>query len=335
MNIKKYKIGGIGLKKKIRNIGLVLFIFIVIILIIINRYGPTVGTQFGKPVYILPPSPQRYGEIAIELIDKNGYYSTSEKWNIHKEKALEEMEKVSDYKDTYPIIAESLKVAGGKHSFFMSASIREKHLSQYQSMPKIEKIDNILHVYLPEIANAQEYGKEYAEIVLKGLQDNSNVKGIVLDLQGNTGGAMGPMIAAVSPLLPDGEVLLFSYGNYDTPVVLENGIISVGRTQVNTEVTPFKLDVPLAILTNSLTASSAEATLMSLMTLDNIKTFGQSTAGYASGNVTFELYDGAVIILTSAYNKTIDGQIFGDNPIPVNVKTDHPLEEAINWLNSL
>lgn len=66
-----------------------------------------------------------------------------------------------------------------------------------------------------------------------------------------------------------------------------------------------------------------------------MKTFGQSTAGYASGNVTFDLYDGAVMVLTSAYNKIIDGQIFGDDPIPVDIETDQPLEEAINWLESL
>lgn len=322
------------MKKFLKWMSMVLFLLILIGGVLVYQYGPTVGAQYGNPIYLLPPSPKRYGEIAIELIDKNGYYSAEEEWNKQKEDALEEIKNVSSYKDTYRIIAESLKIAGGKHSFFMSANLLKKQLSQYQTMPKVERENDILYIYLPGIANYQEYGKEYTDIVLKGIQDNPDVEGIILDLQNNTGGSMVPMIAAISPLLPDGEILYFSNGSYDTPVFLEKGIICIGETQVTTEVVPFKIDVPLAVLTNGLTASAGEATLMSLMSSDNMKTFGQSTAGYASGNLTFELYDEAVIVLTSAYNKTTDGQMFGDNPIPADVKTDKPFEEAIIWLNS-
>lgn len=323
------------MKKFFKRAGVILAILVVIGMFMVNRYGPIIGSQMGKPIYLFHPSPQRYGEIAIELMGKNGYYAANEEWNLQKEEALEEMESISTYEEAHPIIAESLKTAGGKHSFFMSEKTNNKRQSEYQIMPIVERNNNILHINLPAISNASTYGKEYAEIVLKGLQDNQDVEGIILDLQNNTGGDMGPMITAISPLLPDGEILYFSLRNGETPVSLADGMVAGGGSPVKTDIAPFKLKVSIAVLTSEMTASSGEATLMSLIPLDNVKTFGQPSAGYASGNTPYNLYDGSVMVLTGAYNKTTSGQMFSNDPIPADVETNQPFEEAVKWLEEM
>ncbi|GGA90031.1 hypothetical protein [Ornithinibacillus halotolerans] len=50
--------------------------------------------------------------------------------------------------------------------------------------------------------------------------------------------------------------------------------------------------------------------------------------------MTYNLTDGAMIVLTVANMKTMNGQIFGDSPIPADVKTTYLKAEveAIKWL---
>lgn len=319
------------MKKIMKWIGASLLILIVIVLFLLHFYGPTVGAQLGMPIYLFPPSPERYGKIAIDIMDSKGYYADNEKWDVQKEKALKEIKTISEYEEAYPIIEKALKVAGGKHSFLLT-TVSEKKESLKDEMPVVEKIDNIIIIKLPSIMDAKKNGKEYSQIVLEFLQNNKDAKGVILDLQGNTGGDMGPMVTSVSPLLPDGNILFFSNSKNELPIRLENGLVSGGGTEIVTDIVPFKLEIPVAILTNEMTGSSAEALLMSFMDLDRVKIFGKETAGYASANMSYFLFDGTTMFLTTAFNKTPKGEIFYENPIPADSETERPLEEAMIWL---
>lgn len=321
------------MKKIMKRVGAFFLILGIIIISLLHFYGPTVGARLGMPIYLFPPSAERYGKIAIEIMDSNGYYANNEAWEKQKEKAMNEMKELSSFEETYPIIEESLKVAGGKHSFLMSEdNFQEKKVKD--EMPVVEKLEDIAIIELPAILDAQSNGKKYAEIVLKFLQENQDIKGVIIDLQNNTGGDMGPMVTSVSPLLPDGEILFFKDEQNEYPVTLENGKVTGGGTEIVTSIEPFKLEVPVALLTDEMTASSAEVLVMSFMDLKRVQTFGKSTAGYASANASYPLFDGAVMLLTTAFNQTPQGQIFYEDPIPVNNETEQPFEEAINWLKN-
>lgn len=140
------------------------------------------------------------------------------------------------------------------------------------------------------------------------------------------------MVTAVSPLLPDGKLLTFKGRYSSTPFSLSEGVVSGVGTSIKTDISPFKLDVPVALLLDDHTASSAEALAMTFLDFTHVKTFGEPTAGYASANTTYTLYDGAMMLLTVAYNETPAGKIFYEDPIPVDLETDNPLTEAMNWL---
>lgn len=316
-----------------KRLGASILILLIAIVSILHFYGPTVGARFGMPIYLFPPSAERYGKIAIEIMDSDGYYATNSTWEEQKEKAMSEIESVSSVEETYQIIEESLKVAGGKHSFLMLENDFQEQKGK-DEMPVSERLEDIAIIKLPAIIDAQNNGKEYAERILTFLHANQDIKGVVIDLQNNTGGDMGPMVTSVSPLLPDGEILFFKDGQNKYPVTLKNGQVTGGGTEVVTTIEPFKLDVPVALLTDEKTASSAEALLMSFIDLDRVQTFGQSTAGYASANASYPLFDGTTMLLTTAFNQTPKGQIFYEEPIPVAHETENPLEEAINWLKN-
>ena len=80
------------------------------------------------------------------------------------------------------------------------------------------------------------------------------------------------------------------------------------------------------------TASSGEATLLCFRGLDNVRTFGVPTAGYASANVPYTLTDGYRLVITTSCDKARTGEVFCDDPIEPDVETDTPLEDAVSWI---
>ena len=62
-------------------------------------------------------------------------------------------------------------------------------------------------------------------------------------------------------------------------------------------------------------ASSAEVTLLTFRGLDNVRTFGEPTAGYASANVVLDYPDSRSLMLTTAKDKACTGEEFAEDPI--------------------
>jgi peptidase, S41 family len=95
-----------------------------------------------------------------------------------------------------------------------------------------------------------------------------------------------------------------------------------------------KFRAPVAILTSNVTASSGEATLLSFRGLENTRTFGQPSAGYASGNLIIDMPDGAGLMVTTANDVARTGEEFSEDPIAPDVSTDRPEQAATEWLHS-
>ena len=85
-----------------------------------------------------------------------------------------------------------------------------------------------------------------------------------------------------------------------------------------------------AVLTDDETASSGEATLLTFRGLDNVRTFGEPTAGYASANVVLDYPDSRSLMLTTAKDKACTGEEFAEDPIA----PDTPESELDGWLAS-
>ena len=67
----------------------------------------------------------------------------------------------------------------------------------------------------------------------------------------------------------------------------------------------------------------------------NVRSFGSPTAGYASTNTIFRLYDGTQIVLTVGADVALrTGEVFCEEPIPPDVLTDSPEQEAAAWIRS-
>lgn len=323
-------------KRKSRKLRIALGICIPLALIIaaaftvVAKYGPDFG------LYLVPPSAERYGKDALATIGKNGIYSGSDEWKSTYEECLKMIENAESYEDTYPAIKKALSVCGGKHSMLMTKSESQSTSDSYDEvLPTVSLNGDIAVIKLPDFLGTAEAGRKYAKVAEDFIHENRDkINGVVLDLRGNTGGDMGPMATAVSSLLPDGELMYYHYRSYDVPVTLKDGVISNAGTGGKSLYPDEKLKVPVAILTDDMTASSGEALTLCFRGLENTRTFGAPTAGYTSVNMLYNMYDGAQLYLTVAFDKARTGEIFKETSIEPDVATDSPLEAALEWLRS-
>lgn len=323
-------------KRKSRKLRIALGICIPLALIIaaaltvFAKYGPDFG------LYLVPPSAEDYGKDALATIGKNGIYSGSDEWKSTYEECLKMIENAESYEDTYPAIKKALSVGGGKHSMLMTKSESQDTTESYDEvLPTVSLNGDIAVIKLPDFLGTAEAGRKYAKVAEDFIHENRDkINGVVLDLRGNTGGDMGPMATAVSSLLPDGELMYYHYRSYDIPVTLKNGVVSNAGTGGKSLYPDEKLKVPVAILTDDMTASSGEALTLCFRGLENTRTFGATTAGYTSVNMLYNMYDGAQLYLTVAFDKARTGEIFKETSIEPDVATDSPLEAALEWLRS-
>ena len=305
-----------------------LIIIIAAALAVVMKYGPTFG------FYLVPPSAETYGKNALSTIDKNGIFAGNDEWKSTYNECLKMIENAKSYDDTYDAIRKALSVGGGKHSMLMTKSESQDTTESYDEvLPTVSLDGDIAIIKLPDFLGTAEAGQKYAKVAEDFIHENRDkIKGVVLDLRGNTGGDMGPMATAVSSLLPDGELVYYHYRSYDVPVTLKNGVVSNAGTGGKSLYPDEKLNVPVAILTADMTASSGEALTLCFRGLENTRTFGAPTAGYTSVNMLYNMYDGAQMYLTVAFDKARTGEIFKETSIEPDVATDSPLEAALEWL---
>ena len=311
--------------KKITRILIVFCILLVMAAALVTKYGPNFG------FYVIPPTPIQYVREALSFADF-GLYAQGEGWNAAKKDAIEKVANCRTYEETYPAIQEALLVAGGKHSAIRSKQTLDEYAGE-QTMPVCSMDGGTFYISLPSYSMNSHESNAYTDIVLQAVKENREaITGVILDLRDNTGGDMGPMVAAVSPFLPDGTVMQFDVSGQRKDVILSKGVVTGGGSLTKVENVE-KIPVPIAILQNEMTASSGEATLLCFKGLENVRFFGCDTAGYCSTNTVRRLYDGAMIQLTIGCDVDRTGRKYCEDPIVPDVYTEDPVGDAAKWIS--
>ncbi len=179
--------------------------------------------------------------------------------------------------------------------------------------------------------------------------DSTGVCGWVVDLRENTGGNMWPMLAGVGSLLGAEVVGSFtnsapgegwryrdgrSWSGDSTPAAEPGGWGSASPRRL------VHADAPVALLIGRKTASSGEMVLLAFLGRANVRSFGDTTAGFASANMNVPLRDGATLVVTASYPRDRLGRTY-----PLHVAPDEfmpsddtvggaVLHRAVTWLRS-
>lgn len=272
-----------------------------------------------------------YVRDAIQQMDRKGLYAEGEAWEAAKKDALSQDPETLE--EAQAIINKAAKVAGGKHSYLLPADkvqARENRSNEEVSPSICMREDGICMIHLPAFAGDDENCLRYAKTILDSIPDT--VKGVCIDLRGNHGGNMYPMIAAVHRFLPDDVFLKFKMRRRFQSVMPINKEF-VAKV-VGIDIEP-RINCPVAILTDEATASSGEAVLLSFRGLDNARVFGSPTAGYASANESIIFYNGSILALTVSCDIARTGEVFCEDPIVPDVESNMPEEEALFWLKDM
>ena len=168
--------------------------------------------------------------------------------------------------------------------------------------------------------------------------DKPSMRGWIVDLRGNFGGNMWPMLAGIGPLLSGDTVGYFVDPNENLSVWRYNQGKAINEGTIRTEIKDFyqlkKKNPIVAVLTDSVTASSGEAIAVAFKKRVNTKSFGGPTRGVSSGNEPFYLSDGSHVILTTTLFADRKLTKYGSSIEP-DVKITNNVElikQAINWI---
>lgn len=292
-------------------------------------YGPTVTAMFtGTAKFMGTDTPKRYTSTVLDLAEQ-GIYADSPEFSEASTKAREAAKQADSLDDIRPLLNDAVQAAGGKHSRLIDPDVEQEYAELESKPAAVERNGDIAWATVPGVGRHDD-GQHYADTLAKGLTAarDGGACGAVVDLRGNDGGDMGPMLAGVSPLLPDGTALEFVSNAYSSPVTIEGNGVRGGGSPTTTS--GGKWDTPVAVLVDGDTASSAEATMLAFRGLDNSRSFGAPTAGYASANMVYDFPDGSALMLTIAKDKARTGEIFSEDPI----QPDKPGDEdaALAWL---
>jgi len=148
-------------------------------------------------------------------------------------------------------------------------------------------------------------------------QDNGSRCGWIVDLRGNTGGSMWPMLLGVAPLLRSTAVadeIVGAFAEADGPMLWHftpsdvrlgaDVIVDLGQSAYHAK----QLGAPLAVLVGPLTASAGEATVLAFRGRPQTRSFGEPPAGVSTANVVRPLVDGSSLVLTTSVMQDRNGR---------------------------
>ena len=156
--------------------------------------------------------------------------------------------------------------------------------------------------------------------------DRDDLAGWIVDLRGNGGGNMWPMIAGVGPVLGDDVLGFFiSPTGATSQWELRDGASISGTFVAHRVDNPYRVRRQrprVAVLTDGGVASSGEATVVAFRQRPDTRSFGLPTCGLSTANSGFTLSDGAVLNLTVSVMADRTRVPYGDRIQPDEVVAD-------------
>jgi hypothetical protein len=330
------------------------------------------------------PDPVAYLNRALDEIERRAWRRGAVDWRRVRAEAMARAAHAETAVDTYDAIRFALASLGDHHSSFHPTPALEKleleRKAQHGSgkgapVETATPSSPFTGRYEPEGRLVTLGGNVFAMVVVTKcfpendrqfiayettLQrivadlDRSHPAGWVVDLRGNVGGNMWPMLTGIGPVLGEGDCLgeffttqghsVWRYRDGAASEVADDGKESRYPPVAGV---PYKMTgtPKVAVLIDGWTGSSGEALAIAFRGRPQTRFFGEHTQGASTANEVFELSDGATMWLAIgvdadrtgtqyidgfAPDETIRG---GDKVVPDG--QDPVLQGALRWLNGL
>lgn len=303
--------------------------------------------NWGKPV---SQPVEVYLDSALSLMRTRMYEAPKQDWTLIRARLFREAGGAATPKDAYAALNRTLRRID-PHSSLRPADLYSQideagKGQEYQPSGKL-LAGKVGYIRLPSFGSpTRTYGAR-GQAILSELQ--ARACGWIIDLRGNGGGTLWGMLIAVGPLLEDTAAAAFvdRDGRQARWGYASGGVaMDTARLIIDSPVHMKAYHPPVAILQGGNTGSASEAIVVAFTDRPHVKTFGTTTAGYASGNKTYQMSDGARLVLTETFIANRKGRLFGDLPIRPDVwigddksnskagTADNTVRAAVRWLES-
>jgi carboxyl-terminal processing protease len=304
--------------------------------------------------YDLSPEAQLYVATALDIMESHSINRDIIEWPAFREEVYRRAYGARSSSDTYAAIRFALNRIEQNGYFVTPQTIaQENQLVELQPRSEIEGRlvgERIGYIQIP---TTRYYDPEvYANAMQDRIRqvDGPQVCGWVVDLRGNTGGGIGPMLVGAGPILGEGMTAGFQYPDgskafwhyIDGELVFEDsGIFETALTYLKRPAYRLKHPDPsVAVLTDFGTAGAGEALVIAFKGKTGTRSFGQPTAGATVGSSTFMLSDGAQLVIITSYMIDSQGVVYNSTLRPDQLVWDlgqagdqDPIIQAgVDWL---
>lgn len=304
----------------------------------------------------------RYVRYALSVIEDNAFVRAELNWPAYHAAVMRQARGAVTVEDSYLALRYALGALGDGHSHFRTAErtksladgpVENARTGRAAVAPRGKVLGgSIGYLRVPGFAGGSHMDRvEFAE-GLQGLiaeLDASVDCGWIVDLRGNRGGNLWPMLAGLGPLLGDGEAgASIGLDGERKSFWYEGGRAGLGEfVQLRIRDEAYRVrraNPPVAVLTNEDTASAGEMLTAAFAARPLTRSFGEATRGATTGTRTFQLSDGAALILAVASTSDTNGRIYSGPIAPDEIvsaaESGLPLAEqpavraAGTWLES-
>ncbi|MFK2876673.1 S41 family peptidase [Rhodanobacter hydrolyticus] len=284
-------------------------------------------------------APEAVLDAAIQIVRTRGLHARDVDWQ-ELIPALHAMGKdAKSTADVYPTIRFLLAKLGDHHSFLMvPGDVHQDRTQGGATSPSTVELQRarIGYIEMPGYSgmNADAQRAFVGNMVDAIGKLAPQVRcGWIVDLRGDTGGNMYPMLAGLRPLLGDGKL-----GGFRDADGRMGTFAASSPFDPAAPAGPALEHAPVAVLYGPHTASSGEVVAVAFRGRPGTRSFGRPTAGLSTANTGFDLPDGSRLFLTTAVDVDRTGQAYGDKLQPDVLTTasdaegDAALAVAQAWL---
>jgi len=289
----------------------------------------------------LPDEPSKYLQEVLDLLEQRSVHKNGIDWQTFRHNVFEKANMAKTIEDTYPAVKYAVAELNDSHSYFKPVNEIQSD-TENKPLPILTDAatpDDIGYIRLPFCIGTENDIHKYISSISTKIKQQSqlHVKGWIIDLRGNFGGNMWPMLLAIEPLTGDGTLGYF----VDADDKYEAWKLTKGKAYINDELvlenTDFEpLDLGneyVAVLTDNKTASSGEAVTVALKERNNTRSFGMPTYGVSTGCMAHELADGSVINLAESVFTDREKKKYGSRVMPdVGTGEEDALIKGIEWI---
>lgn len=258
-------------------------------------------------------------DVAIKAIKARALHRDRIDWGKTDAELRARLTADSTASAAYPVLRELISRLGDDHSFLMPPQTTRDNAGTAKKTfePVVKPLSGAIgYVAVPGFSGGDDASRDaFARGIVERIAAlaPSASAGWIVDLRGNSGGTMWPMLAGLRPLLGAGEI----GGNVSAPgQPMRSWRLERVMPQATTWPQPDLSAAKVAVLIGPGTSSSGEAVAIAFNGRARTRSFGQPSDGRSTSNETIALPDGGTLLLTTAVFADRSGKVFGGKVAP-------------------